>query len=112
MFAYMVLLHDPKPHPLLCIEEPENQLYPRLMEELAEEFRGYAAWGGQVMVSTHSPDLLNAVKLEEVFWLAKRNGVSTIHRASGNEQLVRYVKDGEKMGYLWKEGFFDGADPS
>lgn len=27
---YLVLLHDPKPHPFLCIEEPENQLYPRL----------------------------------------------------------------------------------
>jgi predicted ATPase len=26
MFAYLLLLHDPKPHPLLCIEEPENQL--------------------------------------------------------------------------------------
>ena len=26
MFAYLVLLHDPKPHPLLCVEEPENQL--------------------------------------------------------------------------------------
>ena len=39
MFAYLVLLHDPKPHPLLCVEEPENQLYPQLMPELAEEFR-------------------------------------------------------------------------
>lgn len=25
--AYLVLLLDPKPHPLLCVEEPENQLY-------------------------------------------------------------------------------------
>ena len=30
MFAYLVLLHDPKPHPLLAVEEPENQLYPPL----------------------------------------------------------------------------------
>ena len=28
MFAYLVLLYDPKPHPLLAVEEPENQLYP------------------------------------------------------------------------------------
>jgi predicted ATPase len=46
MFAYLVLLHDPKPHPLLCVEEPENQLYPQLMGELAEEFRSYANRGG------------------------------------------------------------------
>ena len=36
MFAYLVLLYDPEPHPLLCIEEPENQLYPTLLWELAE----------------------------------------------------------------------------
>jgi len=42
MFAYLVLLYDPAPHPLLCVEEPENQLYPALLTELAEEFRDYA----------------------------------------------------------------------
>jgi predicted ATPase len=56
MFAYLVLLHDPKPFPLLAVEEPENQLYPELMIELIEEFRAYAERGGQVFVSTHSPD--------------------------------------------------------
>ena len=47
MFAYLVLLYDPKPHPLLCVEEPENQLYPKLLWELAEEFRSYANRGGR-----------------------------------------------------------------
>jgi predicted ATPase len=111
MFAYLVLLHDPKPHPLLCIEEPENQLYPTLMGELVEEFRDYARRGGQVMVSTHSPDLLNAAKLEEVFWLVKNKGMSEIVRAQDNPQVRRYMEDGDRMGYLWKQGFFTGADP-
>ena len=69
MLAYLVLLHDPDPHPLLCVEEPENQLYPSLLAELAEEFREYANRGGQVFVSTHSPDFLNYTRLEEVFCL-------------------------------------------
>lgn len=111
MFAYLVLLHDPKPHPLLCIEEPENQLYPTLMSELAEEFRDYAQRGGQVMVSTHSPDLLNAIRLEEVFWLVKKDGLSEIRRAQDDPQVKQYMEDGDKMGYLWKQGFFTGADP-
>ena len=46
MFAYLLLLHDPSPHPLLCIEEPENQLYPSLFSGLVEEFRDYADKGG------------------------------------------------------------------
>ena len=45
MFAYLILLNDPKPFPLLAVEEPENQLYPELLPELAEEFRYYARRG-------------------------------------------------------------------
>lgn len=111
MFAYLVLLHDPKPHPLLCVEEPENQLYPTLMFELAEEFREYANRGGQVLVSTHSPDFLNSLNIEEVSWIIKKDGESTIKRAKDDEQIKEYMKNGDQMGHLWKQGFFDGADP-
>ncbi|NIA31128.1 MAG: AAA family ATPase [Actinobacteria bacterium] len=111
MFAYLVLLYDPHPHPLLCIEEPENQLYPKLLEELAEEFRMYANKGGQVFVSTHSPDFLNAIKINEVFWFVKKEGYTNILRARDNEQIRAYMEDGDKMGYLWKQGFFEGVDP-
>jgi len=111
MFAYLVLLYDPKPHPLLCVEEPENQLYPRLMTELAEEFRMYANRGGQVLVSTHSPDFLNAVELDEVCWLVKSNGYTEIRRARDNNQITAYVAEGDQLGYLWKQGFFEGVDP-
>jgi len=111
MFAYLVLLNDPKPHPLLCVEEPENQLYPRLMVELAEEFRLYANKGGQVLVSTHSPDFLNAAELEEVFWLVKVDGYTEVRRAKDDPQIAVYMAEGDKMGYLWKQGFFAGADP-
>jgi len=111
MFAYLVLLHDPSPHPLLCVEEPENQLYPSLLVELAEEFRDYARRGGQVFVSTHSPDFLNAIRLEEVFWLGKEGGFTTVRRAQDDAQIQAYMQDGDQMGYLWKQGFLDGADP-
>lgn len=111
MFAYLVLLHDPSPHPLLCVEEPENQLYPQLMTELAEEFRSYANRGGQVFVSTHSPDFLNALALEEVCWLVKKNGCTDISRARDNAQIAAYVAEGDQLGYLWKQGFFTGVDP-
>lgn len=111
MFAYLVLLHDPSPHPLLCVEEPENQLYVSLLIELAEEFRSYAQRGGQVFVSTHSPDFLNAARLDEVFWLVKENGYSTARRAKDDPQIAAYMNDGDQMGYLWKQGFFEGADP-
>ena len=112
MLAYLTLLYDPNPHPLLCVEEPENQLYPKLLWELAEEFRAYANRGGQVFVSTHSPDFLNATKVEEVFWLVKKmDGYTEVCRASDDPQIVAYMKDGDQMGYLWEQGLFEGADP-
>jgi predicted ATPase len=111
MLAYLVLLLDPKPHPLLCVEEPENQLYPSLLAELAEEFRSYAVRGGQVFVSTHSPDFMNAVELDEAFWLVKRDGFTEVVRAKDDAQVAAYMRDGDKLGYLWKQGLFEGADP-
>lgn len=111
MLAYLTLLYDPNPHPLLCVEEPENQLYPKLLWELAEEFRTYANRGGQVFVSTHSPDFLNATRIEEVFWLVKIDGYTQIRRASEDEQIIAYMREGDQMGYLWEQGFFEGADP-
>ncbi len=112
MLAYLVLLHDPQPHPLLCVEEPENQLYPSLLAELAEEFREYANRGGQVFVSTHSPDFLNYTRLEEVFWLVKIDGYTEVRRAADDAQIAKYSGDGDLLGYLWKEGLFQGVDPS
>jgi predicted ATPase len=109
MFAYLVLLYDPKPHPLLAVEEPENQLYPELLYELIEEFRDYARRGGQVFVSTHSPEFLNGAQLEEIYWLAKSDGFTTIRRASESELLRNLVKEGDLPGALWRQGLFEGA---
>ena len=109
MFAYLVLLYDPKPHPLLSVEEPENQLYPELLIELAEEFRDYARRGGQVFVSTHSPDFLNGAQLEEIFYLVKKDGFTTVRRASDSELLRGLVGEGDLPGALWKQRLFEGA---
>ncbi len=110
MFAYLVLLNDPKPYPLLAVEEPENQLYPELLPELAEEFRDYARRGGQVFISTHSPDFLNALTLEEIYCLRKEKGFTTITRASDSENLRALFEAGDLPGYLWKQGLFEGLN--
>lgn len=104
MFTYLVLLNSPMKHALLCIEEPENQLYPELLEELAEEFRLYALNGGQVFVSTHSPDFLNAIDANEVFYFEKKNGFTQIKKATENELFMNCIEQGDLPGSLWKQG--------
>ena len=108
MFAYLVLLYDPVPHPLLAVEEPENQLYPDLLRELVEEFRDYAKRGGQVFVSTHSPDFLNGAELDEIFWMVKKDGFTSVRRASDDRLLKALVNEGDLPGALWRQGFFTG----
>ncbi len=108
MFAYLVLLHDPEPHPFLCIEEPENQLYPQLLGRLVEELREYAERGGQVFVSTHSPDLLNHAEIEEAFLLKKEGaGATRIYPLIDNEQIRCLVEEGDKLGWLWNQGLLE-----
>ena len=104
MFAYLTLIYNPERHPILAIEEPENYLYPKLIPELVDEFRHYADRGGQVFITTHSPDFLNEVKLKEIVCLSKVEGF-TIAERPGDKQLVKdLVSAGEVPGRLWKQG--------
>lgn len=107
MLAYLILLEDPKPFPILCVEEPENQLYPELMTGLAEEFLAYAERGGQVFVSTHSPDFLNAVPLQSIYWLEKNDGGTSVHHPSEHQLIVDLHREGDPPGVLWNQGWFD-----
>jgi predicted ATPase len=74
MFAYLLLINDPEPRPFIGIEEPENGLYHKLLEELAREFLGQAEQSQestQILVTTHSPYFVDALKPEQV-WLMEK----------------------------------------
>jgi predicted ATPase len=92
MFAYLLLLEDPTPPPFLCIEEPENGLYHRLLEQLAMEFRRHAVTrkgGSQVFVTTHQPYLVDALQPNEVWILEKgADGFAQVRRASDDPVVV------------------------
>ena len=108
LFMYLVLLYDPQRHALLCVEEPENQLYPELLPELAEEFLNYSI-DEQVFVSTHSPEFLNAVPLDSIYCLEKINGYTVIKRARDNSTVKSLIEDGDLPGYLWRQRILAGV---
>ena len=110
VFAYLLLLEDPSPPPFLCIEEPENGLYHKLLETLANEFREHAdaPGGSQVFVTTHQPYLVNALEPDEVWILEKgADGFSTIRRASDDLIVNNMVAEGLPLGGLWYSDYFD-----
>jgi predicted ATPase len=111
IFAYLLLLEDPTPPPFLCIEEPENGLYHKLLESLAKEFREHATGqknGSQIFVTTHQPYFVDALEPEEVWILEKKeDGFSKILRASDDPIVKNMVKEGLPLGGLWYSDYLD-----
>ena len=105
MFAYLLLLEDPEPPSFIGIEEPENGLYHKLLEELAREFVRYAEQSQgktQILLTTHSPYFVDALKPEQV-WLMEKDdlGQTKITRTADLPIISAMVEEGIPLGSLW-----------
>jgi len=111
LVAYMLLMEDPEPAPFICIEEPENGLYHKLLETLAGEFRAHATGkkrAPQIFLTTHQPYLVNALSPEEV-WVLERatDGCAAITRAADSTIVNDLVAEGLPLGSLWYSDYLD-----
>src|SRR6056297_127032 len=111
VFAYLLLLEDPSPPPFICVEEPENGLYHKLLETLATEFREHAhrkQKSSQLFITTHQPYFVDALDPDEVWILEKGDdGFSTIKRVSEIEIVKNLVSEGLPLGSLWYSDYLD-----
>lgn len=111
VFAYLLMLEDPDPPPFVCIEEPENGLYHKLLDGLAQEFRTHATGkknASQIFITTHQPYFVDALSPKEV-WVLKKgiDGFSTIHRAVDESIVREMVEQGLPLGGLWYSDYLD-----
>lgn len=110
-FAYMLLLEDPTPPPFICIEEPENGLYHKLLQTLAAEFRAHATGkknAPQIFVTTHQPYFVDALRPDETWILEKgKDGFSTIRRASDDKVVTAMFEEELPLGGLWHSEYLD-----
>jgi len=111
VFAYLLLMEDPEPPPFICIEEPENGLYHKLLEALAQEFRMHANGkknAPQIFVTTHQPYFVDALSPDEVWILEKGiDGYSTIRRVSDLDIVRNLVEEGLPLGGLWYSDYLE-----
>jgi predicted ATPase len=113
-FAYMLLLEDPDPAPLIGIEEPENGLHHQILAPLATEMRkrANAKGGPQILVTTHANYFVDALGPEEVFVLSKgAAGTSSVQCAADDQAVVGMVQDGIPLGSLWYSNHLGGGNP-
>ncbi|MBN1606839.1 MAG: AAA family ATPase [Polyangiaceae bacterium] len=116
MLAYAVLLADPKPRPFIGIEEPENGLYVQLIEQLARRLVAHAEdkkTRTQVLVTTHSPYFVDALKPEQV-WLIEKgpDGCARVTRTTEFQAVREMVDQGIPLGSLWYSRHFGGLASS
>ncbi|MEU0537409.1 AAA family ATPase [Amycolatopsis tolypomycina] len=108
LLGYLVALRSVPS--VLLLEEPENQVHPRLHYSLAEDARGARA--DQVIVATHAPRFVDALRPDEVWTFARgHDGYAEAKRASDEAAVVRMVENGGALGDLWTEGYFRFGDP-
>ena len=116
--GFLCLIHREDAPSILLLEEPENGLHPLRLQEVAKLLRGLTANGVQIVMTTHSPDLLNACTPDEVIILRRPE-------PSSGTEVHRLPKDFEKramrstIGEIWasrgEEGLLDmfpTVDPS
>lgn len=114
MLAYMLLLQDPDPAPLVGIEEPENGLHHQLLAVLAREFKAFAGKpkGPQVLITTHSPNFVDALTPQEVWILDKQSdGFSRLTLAGDIKGVTELFDEGLPMGSLWYSNHFGIGNP-
>lgn len=101
---YALLRHDPPPS-LLCIEEIENGLDPWTTMSVIERLRSAATRGTQVVVTTHSPWLLDHVPLDSIIHVTREKGETRYARFETEAEVKAfsaYVPPGQRYVELRK----------
>lgn len=103
-FLSLICAPDELGGTLFLIEEPENHLHPKLLETLMallrqvrQEVEDRKVAPSQIVLTTHSPYVLDQMSLDEVIWVEKRNGQTRVARPSEKSHLKKLVED-EDLG--------------
>ena len=112
MLALLALLRHPKPPPLIVVEEIENGLDPRSIHLIVEEIRSAVLAGTtQVIVTTHSPYLLDLLTLEHLVVVERdAQGPPRFVRPADDENLRRWAQE-FAPGKLYTMGSLTGLLP-
>jgi predicted ATPase len=87
---------------VVCIEEPENHLHPRLLEtvvalirQVRQDTLDSAGVPSQILLTTQSPYLVNQMSLDEIIWIEKKNGTTRASRPTDKEHLKELIENKE-----------------
>ncbi len=120
LLAFLALLYGNTPE-ILLIEEPENGLHPSRLQEVVALLRKISTGEigtkpRQVILTTHSPILLNFVEPEEVFMFLRDEELGTnivpMRQAPNIKNLMKEFGTGELWYLLGEEGLLKKEQPA
>ena len=107
LLAYLLVLHDPEPPPLVGIEEPENFVHPALLQALGEDCL-VAATRTQLLVTTHAPSFLDGLSAKQVRVLRRQSDGFTASRTAADiDGIKEYLYGGGMLGDAWQQRMFE-----
>ena len=94
ILCLLALFRHPEPPPLIVIEELENGLDPRIIHFIVEELRHIVQSGrSQVIVTSHSPYLLDLLPLEYIVLVERVDRVPTFSRPADDDSVRRWSRN-------------------
>lgn len=84
-----LLVRRPRPS-LLCIEEVENGLDPITVQAILRHLQSAAAAGTQVLVTTHSPWLLDEVPIDSIIQVRRIKGDTRYERFIDRQEIAAF----------------------
>ncbi|AFY83186.1 AAA family ATPase [Oscillatoria acuminata] len=97
------VLFNPERGNLVCLEEPETNLHPDMINTIAEALK-QASTETQIILTTHSPLLLNLFELEDVLVFEKNEGNETVV----NYNFTDEIDEDFLVGQSWLQGWIGG----
>jgi predicted ATPase len=103
VLALLTALHLMPEHALLCVEEPEHGIHPLVFGPLLDLIRERCPKDGarQVILTTHSPDLVDAAEAQEVVTVDRDEEGRTLLVRPDPRKLQRWIQD-FRLGELWR----------
>jgi predicted ATPase len=107
LLGYLATIYSPVMPPLICIEEPENYVHPRLLELIVDLIKT-ASQKTQVFVTTHSPYLIDFLKPEDLFIVEKKKGQTIVDKAEDKKGIKEALRK-LGLGEMWYAGSLGGV---
>ena len=116
--AFLALAYLPTPPPIVCFEEPDRGIHPRLLVDIRDAMYRLAFPGDhgetrppvQVIATTHSPYLLDLYKdhSEQIVIAHKGSDGAHFERLSDKPHIAELL-EGAPLGDIWFSGILGGV---